>query len=148
MKIMAIDPGIHTGIAIVEDDLLVWCHWDPIFLSVGRDCDIGVIERPQVYPSTNAKQANDLITLAIRVGHYSRHVEDLGVKVEHVLPVTWKGNVPKPAHHRRMRTKLSSAETIVLERTLARAPKGYHLDIQDAICLGLWRAGRLPKSGY
>lgn len=149
--LLAIDPGISTG----------WC-----LLSIGGivDCGVGetwplqcwgqveyraVIERPEVYARSKSRaDPNDLITLAIRVGRYSERLEAMGMMVEHVLPKVWKGTIDKKIHHARARTKLTASEITIVDQALSIISiKKAHEDMLDAVCLALWKAGRLPRQG-
>jgi len=147
--IIAIDPGISTG----------WCHITPAgILACGRGEDFipsawgqkeltAVIEDQEVYPQTPASQANNLITLAHRVGRYQERLESRGPAPSLVLPKLWKGQVKKPVHHARMYTKLTSVERKVVDAVTSKIPEKATEDVLDAVCLALWKLGRLPKSG-
>lgn len=60
-----------------------------------------------------------------------------------VKPSRWKGNLKKDTHHKRMFEELSAAEHEALERGVRRCNKDTILDVNDAVCLGLWKLGRL-----
>lgn len=153
--LLAIDPGVVTG-------------WASFLSTTGElyQCGLGadwpktfqytaIIEYPQVYPHTSAKQANDLIKLAIMVGEYKVGLPG----AELVLPHTWKGNTPKPVHHVRIwedlavreRARMASAggvEDYIQkcyaytrgERKTEPASKVHNLF--DAVGLGMWKFGR------
>ncbi len=65
-----------------------------------------------------------------------------------VRPHRWKGNVPKPVHHRRIAAALTKAELAVLSPGLLDpdAP-GYQHDTADGIALGAWGLGRTGRGG-
>lgn len=149
--LLAIDPGKSTGWAeFNEEKRLVVC---------GATDEIGilnglwkpqhvVIEYPQVYPTTPAKQANDLIGLAIQAGEYKHHFIWRGANVRLVRPAEWKGQVPKPIHNARVRTWLSPAEKDIV----AKAGEGLNVkaltDMVDAVGLGCWALKRdMPWTG-
>lgn len=141
---IAIDPGIKTG----------WCVLDAAgavsVVGKGEGFPVlsnrkALIELPQVYPHQKKRvDPNNLITLAVRVGRYQERLEKGGVKVDLVLPTTWKGQVEKLIHHRRVDATLGAAEraTVTL---LAGVPgaRGYSEDVWDAVALAKW--GYLSK---
>lgn len=144
--LLAIDPGIHTGWAYFDSKKqLSYSGHGEDFLDFGQGYGLVIIERPQVYPTTNAKQANNLITLALQAGKYAGMLR-LST-VEYVLPSVWKGQIPKAVHHARGFEVLSPEEAALYHRSFEWIPKGYHEDVKDAINLGLWKLGRLPKQG-
>jgi len=148
--ILAIDPGLHSGWSVLSEvegllDLGYGETW-PLGLWPGKFQ--AIIECPEVYPDTRAPQANNLITLALRVGRYQERLEAKGVPVRLVLPKVWKGQLPKPVHHIRGRKKMTPKEQAIEDRCLQLVPLSHHLDAKDARNLALWAAGRLPKSGY
>lgn len=149
--LLAIDPGISTGWAIFSLTKLIDC-------GLGEDWPLtcwgavqfeAIIELPEVYnPRFMKGDPNDLITLARRVGRYEERLILKGIPVEVVLPKTWKGQLDKDVHHARGRRRLSDSEKIILDQ--AEVPIGSlkaKLDVRDAVNLGLWKSGRLPKSG-
>ncbi len=131
--ILGIDPGNNTGWAIVnEKAALISCGLgEP---PVGK-YSLVVIEKPQVYPSTTAKQANDLISVAWCAARlHERHSTN---KVLVVIPHDWKGSTPKDIHNNRVLRSLTDAERrLVPVRPRSKEP--IH-DVVDAI--GLARFG-------
>lgn len=102
-----------------------------------------VIEKPQVYRAAQSKgDPNDLITLAIRVGWYQEYFESRGVSVYLVTPAMWKGQVPKPVHHRRIANKLSPQEHLVVSEGMIGVPVTKQHNVMDAVGLGLFYTGR------
>lgn len=66
--------------------------------------DLLVIEVPQVYQGRRQKgDPNDLVRLALLAGNLEALVSTYNVM--EVLPSTWKGQVPKPLHHTRLRQR-------------------------------------------
>lgn len=93
---LAIDPGIHTGWARLDDSLgLVKC-------GIGAPDDYPyravLIEKPTVYPRSEV-DPNNLITLAWGAGRYDFQFSQLGSIVLKVEPRTWKGSIDKKKHH-------------------------------------------------
>jgi len=144
MRTLAVDPGRDLGWALFDSshqfeeggvrDL-------PDREAIGR----AIIERPQVYRASKSKgDPNDLITLAIGVGQVKERLESRGVTVELVLPTTWKGQIPKEIHHRRIVELLTEKEGLRLNACLSRHSAGIRHNLLDAVGLGLWflRRGR------
>lgn len=132
--LLAIDPGRDTGWAIYEKGTLEGCG---LGLPPMRYYRQVVIERPQVYGSGTARvDPNDLITLAIRVGRHVERFESKAIHVSLVLPREWKGQVPKPIHHKRILAKLTVAERSVVMQGYVPASKLHNM--LDAIGIGLW----------
>ncbi len=141
MLLLSVDPGIDTGFAIWKDGLLCYCGLGEVWPVVDR----AIIELPQVYPKISAKQANDLITLAVRVGQYKERIEDLGedAPVRLVHPHTWKGNVPKDIHHPRIWAKLDPSEQHIFNKDTKATTLSKRHNVLDAIGLGLYDLKRL-----
>ncbi len=139
--LLSVDPGIDTGWATWLNGKLYACGlgqgWKGMF-------DRAIIELPQVYPKIPAKQANDLITLAVRVGQYKERLELIGTPVTLVHPHRWKGSIKKEIHHRRVFAKLDPAEqflTLPWFKDGDSYGKGHN--VMDAIGLGLYELKRL-----
>jgi hypothetical protein len=150
MTLLAIDPGNHTGWAVFVNDQLYKCgtvtpfDWGtleppPFDWGTLEPPPFGfvLIEEPTIYPHSKADPAN-IMALQLKVGQLKQLFESRGYHVELVQPRTWKGQVPKEIHHRRVRAALTPAE-------LARIPKSHTHDTLDAIGLGLWRTGRMKR---
>ena len=153
MTHLAIDPGKHTGWAVIGDagELVACGLGDP-------PLDFGGarvwIERPQVYRGRASKgDPNDLITLAIQVGRYEERFAARGCQVDTVLPHTWKGSIDPDVCCRRIFASLTECEKALLERAiapLARSPVhadltgGRRHNVLDAVGIGKWslRRGR------
>ncbi len=146
---LAIDPGVKTGWALVDAA--------GVLHSCGTNDDAvpslairaAMIERPQVYQASKSKgDPNDLITLAIRVGRYQERLIAAGIPCGLVLPVTWKGQVPKDVQHPRVEAKLSQAEREIVY-AVAKKPlaPGYDDNVWDAVALAKWGhvSGQLAK---
>lgn len=146
--ILAIDPGLDTGWALLEDRVLkdAGLGDPPLLTFVGRV----VIERPQIYPRSKG-DPNDLITLAIQVGRYKERYLARGCSVEEILPHTWKGSLDGDVCCRRIFASLSPEERAVLDpklAPLARKPlsedivAGKRHNVIDAVGLAKWSLKR------
>ncbi len=130
--ILAIDPGLDTGWALFyESGVLLDCN---LGQPPSRSPSSVVIERPQVYPNTGVKQANDLITLAIQAGRYAEEYRQRGCHIHMALPHAWKGTVPKIIHNKRVLAKLSGNEAT----KLPKLPQYVLHNVVDAVGLGKW----------
>lgn len=146
MKLIAIDPGARTGIAIFTDGVLTSAY-DRAFdtpqeeVLALRDAAIifkpnrVVVEMPVVYPIKQWKgDPNDLITVAIHVG-VAVAVFSPFCAVELATPRQWKGQRPKAIDNARTLRLLSEDE-------LERIEKKNSTHALDAIGLGLWALKR------
>lgn len=141
MRVLGIDPGIHTGLALVEIQ-------GPNMFLLGADLDdprkLGwlqpdyvVIEKPVIYPHTKTNP-NDLITLAIQVGEYQQFFGKHLVTL--VEARTWKGQVPKTVTENRVCAKFPNARTL-----LDRHPPSLRHNVSDAMGLAWWHACRCMR---
>lgn len=157
--ILAIDPGACTGFALMRpiQDLRRYAisivgteamatmgdvsetrlggimEWSVRSIRQGRYET--VIELPQVYRASRSKgDPNDLIRLAVLVGRLQQLAEVRGSEVTLVQPATWKGQVPKDVHHKRLMERLCREELEKLESL----HKTYRHNALDAVGLGLW----------
>ena len=148
--LLAIDPGkSHFGYSVFADGRLIACgtpeNVDPTTLAniaIGlygyykrqpNTCVAVVMEVPQNYlRSRRVKSLEGLVALCAAV--------DRAVQVKAFYqPKMWKGQVPKPAHHRRLCRVLTGAE-LDLWGTADHNAK-------DAIGIGLFHLGRTSKGG-
>lgn len=149
--ILAIDPGLATGWALLDADgkLLDAGLGDPISRRGVRV----IIEKPQIYRGRASKgDPNDLITLAIQVGRYTERFLAHGCEVEHVLPHDWKGSIVPDVCLRRIYASLSQLERNTADPVLAplaRKPlseetleEGKRHNVLDAIGIGKWSVKR------
>lgn len=115
--------------ALVAGALAGWVHSHhrglPWFL---------LVETPQHYEGKRAKgsgvRALDATVEALQT--YTDSPRRKGVKL--VKPMTWKGNVDKVPHHRRVFPVLDTAEQV-------HWPDDHN--VRDAVALGLWGLGRM-----
>ncbi len=139
MTYLAIDPGIHTGWAVLDSaGTLHACGKGEAFPILSNRA--AIIECPQVYRAGKSKaDPNNLITLAVRVGRYQERLIAAGVPCDLVLPAKWKGQLPKDTHHLRVDATLSERERHVVSQ-IARLPgeRGYSEDVWDAVALAKW----------
>lgn len=147
--LVAIDPGETSGWAVFSSvgDHLIACgtHTEPPHLLtavLGFTSYYAVIEKPVSYPMDKV-DANDLITLAIRVGEWKAYLEQLGAEIELVKPRTWKGTVPKTIHNDRIVALLTEEEKALMPKR-PRA-KTYDHNMLDAVGIGLWKLQRSPR---
>jgi hypothetical protein len=150
MMLLAIDPGLDTGWAILLDGKLLNAGLgDP---PAATGCTKVVIERPQIYQGRSSRaNPNDLITLAIQVGRYTERFA-AGRDVEHLLPHTWKGTVDPDILCRRVWASLDEREKDLLGSRLsplAREPfnaenltEGKRHNVIDAVGLAKWSLKR------
>lgn len=144
--ILGIDPGVDTGWAIVDEKAaLQSCGLGYIPDDLAqRAFSLVIIEKPQIYPNTGVKQANDLIGLATMVGRYSERFRQNPISL--VLPHTWKGSVPKEIHNRRVLSKLDKVELYLLNAV--KCPKSKQHNVIDAVGLAKWGAKQLASGIY
>lgn len=136
LRLISIDPGKRAGCAMFEAGRLAW--------SGGFDGDAPRLALPVPdalvieTPHTGAGKATtkDLITLSIRAG-IARCLWGVTVPARFVVATDWKGSTPKTVHHPRILATLTSHELEIAE---VGDP-----NVIDAIGLGLWTLGRLPR---
>ncbi len=145
--LLSIDPGIDTAWAMWRvDGSLHSCElsdkWHTYMVTRA------IIECPQVYPGTPAKQANDLITLAVMVGRYQAHFMERSIPVTLVPPHKWKGATPKDIHNARVLGRLTDAERTVYHKASMSLPASKRHNVIDSIGIGLYALKRLvPGQG-
>lgn len=151
MAILAIDPGVSTGWALLDEaGSLLDCGLGDPRPCRNRCVSRVVIERPQIYRGRASKgDPNDLITLAILVGRYTEAFSER--IVEHILPHDWKGSVDADVLCRRVVASLSNEERTLLFRVLeplARKPcsqdvsAGLRHNVIDAVGIAKWSTKR------
>lgn len=155
MRIGGIDPAAEAfSFGVVDTDRgLIDAGMRPITM-LHEACDFVrelkldwlTIEQPQVYVGRKNKgDANDLIRLANVVGACA--AGGVGARVRLITPNRWKGQMPKPVHHRLMRSKLNVSEKALLAKLVSDVPEGKRHNVFDAVCLALWAAGRMGNDG-
>tara|TARA_R110000822_G_scaffold1950_11_gene9332 strand:- start:754 stop:1257 length:504 start_codon:yes stop_codon:yes gene_type:complete len=102
------------------------------------------IEKPMHYGGAKAALQRDVVALEELSLRLRAELHPLGYKVSLYTPHGWKGNVPKPVHHRRVRRALSPAG----RRTIEAVDYGdAQADVWDALGLALFGAGQLGRGG-
>jgi len=146
-KLIALDPGKNTGIALFDGPELAYAFLagdvPAPFELVGRGpvdpSTVLIIEIPRVYPGARSEDPNDLIGVAICAG---RWIEYLGCNVvQCVHPQDWKASVPKAVHNQRVLAKLTEKEKC----RLPSLPKTKLHNVIDAVGLGLFALGRMQR---
>ncbi len=136
--ILAIDPGADQGWCTLDGELMRCGLGEPPEVPARARV---IVERPQVYDRGKQRKRvdpNDLITLAIRVGRVTERYRARGHIVGHVLPTTWKGQVPKDVHHVRIVQSLTPAQAATVFEDLASVTPSLRHNVLDAVGLALW----------
>lgn len=110
-------------------------------LGVGN-FELAVLESMVWRPNDPKSHPNDLIDVQTTGCLCAARIAD---HVKLVTAQTWKGSVPKKIHHERIRSRLSTNETEILNQALADAPKKHHKEILDAVGIGLHHVGRIGR---
>jgi hypothetical protein len=132
VRLIAIDPGKHSGLAVFEDGTLVEARsFDGDRPPYGRQCARLVVEVPS--PGDQRAPVTDLLVLARRAGLAAGRVLVTGA-LEFVPARRWKGNVPKATMHDRILAALEGRERDLL---------GKDGNVLDAVGLGLYVLDRL-----
>lgn len=151
--VMAIDPGLrHVGAAVFEAGVLTrvalvrnpeqvkrgpeaWHSMASTVQAFAPVCSVLVTEFPQVYDPRHQKgDQGDLIEVAGVAGAIVGAMFERAGTVVGYLPRTWKGQVPKDIHNKRILGKLSPAE---LEH-LKGIPLSLVHNVVDAVGIGLF----------
>lgn len=141
--LVAIDPGVHEyGWALFVCNELTACGvsftedtWRP---GCDRLAGRWVSEYPEQRGKTSKVKVQDLIDLALAAGRI------VGSRpCEFYRPTQWKGTIDKKSHHNAMLNVLNATEARRWEAGAKLCTKDTLLDLNDAVCLGLWRLGRL-----
>lgn len=103
---------------------------------------VWVAEIPQDYEAKSAREGTlDELRQVITEIEIWRPDAGIGKKTHTVRPHGWKGNVPKPVHHRRIVAALDARERDIIE-ALPRTR-----DALDAVGLGLFVLRRVGRGG-
>jgi len=111
----------------------------------GRDVR-WTLEKPQVYPGAGVAVKKDTQELRDLVDALVAELRPLGHRVVTYEPRKWKGQIPKPAHHRRVLEALSPAERDLVHGACDLEPAA-RLDIMDAVGLELFALKRVGRGG-
>lgn len=157
--IFAIDPGKHTGIAVLSSNgvVLFAAELPPDFHQPEQreamqavwesapeelyELTYIVCEQMQVYRHSKSKgDPNDLIKVAFLGGWIAAHAQAYAptAKIVTVTPGEWKGQTPKDIHHDRIYKDLSDTEREHVADLLANIPKSRRHNVWDAIGLAKW----------
>ena len=140
MHLLAIDPGVDVGWALVEDSRLAACG-----LGHPPPCqpDEVIIECPVLRPR-GEKNPNAILKLARNAGEWGGRLGG----GRYVSPNEWKKNVPKDISHARIWAKLDDQEKTIVDDAFrahkgrnGMAPSKRH-NVIDAIGIALWGVGR------
>ena len=101
-----------------------------------------VMERPMDYVGFGVAH-RDLDRLRRTLAGLEAFAVARGDTVAYVTPHQWKGNVPKPVHHRRSLRVLGVGDL----KVAGPDDPGYDHNVVDALVLGLTRAGRVGRGG-
>lgn len=143
MRLVCIDPGQCSGVALFEGRDLVNCVLvEPGQITPGWGADVLVIEHPTLEPgdlrakslSHVAALAKDLASVNVIEGRWIQAVSSR--TTVQVSPHRWKGSVPKGIHNARVLGRLTPAELRLVPTGAKR-----HNAI-DAIGIGLWYLNR------
>lgn len=141
--LLAIDPGANTGWATFDAKGMLkdfgTCPPEVIKRKMNIVPRFLVIEVPEIYAGGRAN-ANNLITLAIRVGGLIEYFEAKRAKVTKTLPKNWKGSTPKLIFCNRIFEKLWQGH----KDKILTYPVSKRHDILDAIGLGRWMFENQP----
>jgi hypothetical protein len=145
-RLLALDPGIKTGVAIFQDSKLFDCgiiHFVDTQIYTQNMFELtnkvkptnAIIERPQIYTIANWKgDPNDLIKVAIQVGIFIAACGPF-CKVEEVTPHAWKGNRPKDIDTDYTKSLLDINELRALVNNNIKKFEMHH--VLDAVGVGL-----------
>ena len=132
-------PGPYDTAGLVNSKLKACAAFDSRS-GVPDGADECVIETPMHYPDSPTPP-QDLIDLAFDTGL----IASCGRVLTTVTPNAWKGNLPKEQTERRARKLLTDEELEFVEVGLKDLRKSWHHNVWDAVALGLWRTGRMPR---
>jgi hypothetical protein len=140
-RLVSIDPGNNTGIAVWEDGRMVQAYLvqdsAPSAACLGAET---VVEIPRIYPTGKGKgDPNDLIQVAYVAGRISAGAS----RVVKVYPYQWKGQVDQEILERRILERLTQWEL----REIPRLPKSTLHNVTDAVGIGLWYLKRMGVGG-
>jgi hypothetical protein len=152
MRLLTIDPGIHTGIAFFRDAFLENCDLintntsrETVISAMGSllryDPSIAIVEIPLIYPQRVQKgDPNDLIQVAKIAGMFLGIISKY-CAVEEVYPNQWKGQRPKSVDNKYTISKLGAQELNIFDKH-NNLRKNLKHNIIDAIGIGLWKLRR------
>jgi hypothetical protein len=105
---------------------------------------VAILEKPQIYRGDRQKgDQRDLIEVAVAGARVAQWL--CPGMFESFFPAEWMGQRPKHVTASRAEAILSDTEKTIMMLDLARINDSDHHNAWDAVGLGLWRLGRLPK---
>jgi hypothetical protein len=142
VPMICIDPGVHVyGWALFSAKRLHACgigKTDEAWRPKDTGPDNWICEYPEQRGKHSPIKVATLIDLALAAG---RIVGNRPCKF--FRPSQWKGSIDKTSHHNAMLEVLQADEIERWEAAMSTCTKDTLLDLNDAICLGLWAHGRL-----
>jgi hypothetical protein len=135
MILIAHDSGKKPGTAFFYDGRLTYACMQSTTLRIPQFAQV-VVEIPESRGGNTDTPVDDLIKLAMRAGEFGGYCIAAGATVEYVKATRWKGSLKKKICHDRARKVLDPRELALLV--------GKSLDAWDAVCIGLWKLGRVP----
>lgn len=167
--ILALDPGIRgCGIALFSlDKRLIACDYVKNSYHTGNDANavlgmanavLGqglrdrvkqfVFEHPRIYTVSKSKGDNNDLLPLVGIAYAVASQLQGQAGLFRVFPHEWKGTMTKDVCHARTRTRLDTAELLVLDAALTEAGSMGH-NVLDAVGIGLHHVGRLaPKRAW
>jgi hypothetical protein len=137
-RLVSIDPGACTGVAIFEDSNLVQAYATRDIRPL-KGFDECVCEIPVIYPVGKGKgNPNALVQVALRAG-----ILTALMTTTYVTPSKWKSTVKKEIMCRRIETFLRPEEHALIPDL----PRTTLHNVLDAIGIGLWHLGRMGRGG-
>ena len=145
-KLIAIDPGNKTGVAIFSlwHTRLLWagtCRPEQghKFIDLAEDACI-YAEIPKIYPTGRSPASpNAIIKTALHLGLFVGPLIVKAKEINYLEPAKWKGQVPKAIHQSKIAEALDPKERDIWD---LMGP-----DARDAIGIGLFALKRTGKSG-
>tara|TARA_R110000824_G_scaffold119235_4_gene273236 strand:+ start:181 stop:633 length:453 start_codon:yes stop_codon:yes gene_type:complete len=145
MSHLSIDPGTkEMGWALWEDNELQMCglargtNWVETVLALPKFSVVDLtVEDQQIYRHSPV-DAHSLLAVARVAGAVVAHYGFPRFRL--VMPVQWKGQLPKAVCARRTLSKLTEEERHQIE--VAPCPASLQHNVLDAIGIGLWANGR------
>jgi hypothetical protein len=144
--LVCIDPGKNSGVATFLNGNLSFCHLQREIVPLNLPClSCVVCELPYIYPGGRGKgDGNDLIQVARIAGRLTALVSE--DRLSFIYPRSWKGNVPDSVIFRRISSRLTPEERVLLpglDKFLSSKFTGLLGNMLDAVGIGLHRIGRL-----
>lgn len=141
MRLVTIDPGNNSGIAVWEERILVQAYLvldsAPSAHCLGAET---VVEIPKIYPVGKGKgDPNDLIRVAFVAGRITAGA----AKVVRLYPYEWKGQVDPDILEARILGLLTREEFALVPRL----PDSLRHNVTDAIGIGLFHLDRMGRGG-